>query len=77
MPGTPIFSRVQLKGWGAWAGDKDAIHVCLLLLLTLVRPKLRFPTCPAYQNMTFSHISYTYLAEDRAEFHANTILVNC
>ena len=33
-------------------------------------PKLRFPTCPAYQNMTFPHISYTYLAEDRAEFYA-------
>ena len=33
-------------------------------------PKLRFPTCPAYQNMTFPHISYTYLAEDRAGFYA-------
>ena len=34
-------------------------------------PKLRFPTmsCPAYQNMTFPHISYTYLAEDRAGFY--------
>ena len=26
------------------------------------RPKLRFATCPAYQNMTFPRISYTYLA---------------
>ena len=34
-------------------------------------PKLRFPTCPAYQNMTFPHISYTYLAEDREGFYAN------
>ena len=32
------------------------------------RPKLRFATCPVYQNMTFPHISYTYLAEDRAKF---------
>ena len=29
-------------------------------------PKLNFPTCPVYQNMTFPHISNTYLAEDRA-----------
>ena len=33
-------------------------------------PKLRFPTCPAYQNMTFPHITYTYLAEDRVGFYA-------
>ena len=32
----------------------------------MTRPKLRFPTCPVYQNMTFPHISYTYLTEDRA-----------
>ena len=32
------------------------------------RPKLRFATCPVYHNMTFPHISYTYLAEDRAKF---------
>ena len=32
------------------------------------RPKTRFPTCPAYQNMTFP---YTYLAEDRAKCYAN------
>ena len=35
------------------------------------RPKLSFPTCPVFQNMTFPHISYTYLAEDRAKFYAN------
>ena len=34
-------------------------------------PKLRFLTCPAYHNMTFPHISNTYLAEDRVEFYAN------
>ena len=34
-------------------------------------PKTQFPTCPVYQNMKFPHISYTYLAEDRAEFHEN------
>ena len=28
-------------------------------------------TCPACQNMKFPHISYRYLAEDRAEFHEN------
>ena len=33
--------------------------------------KLRFPTCSAYQNMTFHHISNTYRAEDRAEFYVN------
>ena len=31
------------------------------------RPKLRFPTCPAYQNIIFP--IYTYLAEDRAELY--------
>ena len=36
-----------------------------------IEPKLRFSTCPVYQNMTFLHISNTYLAEDRAEFYAN------
>ena len=35
------------------------------------RPKLRFTACPVYQNMTFPHTSYTYLAEDRAKFYAN------
>ena len=41
----------------------------------IITPKIRFPTCPAYRNMTlnitFSHISYTYLAEERAEFYEN------
>ena len=32
---------------------------------------LRFPTRFVYQNMTFPHISNTYLAEDRVEFYAN------
>ena len=27
-------------------------------------PKIWFPICPAYQNMTFFHISCTYQAED-------------
>ena len=40
----------------------------MFFVLFMVSPKIRFPTCPVYQNMTFSHISYTYLAEDRAEF---------
>ena len=31
--------------------------------------KTKFPTCPVCQNLKFPHISYTYLAEDRAEFH--------
>ena len=31
-------------------------------------PELRFPACPAYQNMTFSDTSFTYQIEDRAEF---------
>ena len=48
---------------GVWCNSAEVHHT---------RPKLRFPTCPAYQNMTFPHISYTYLTEDRAEFHANT-----
>jgi hypothetical protein len=38
---------------------------------TGTRSKIKFPTCPVFQNMTFPHISYTYLAEDRAEFHVN------
>ena len=34
--------------------------------------KIRFPKCPVYKNMLFPHISYTCLAEDRAEFlHMN------
>ena len=32
---------------------------------------MRFPICFVFQNVTFPHISYTYLAEDRATFHAN------
>ena len=38
---------------------------------TCTRPKLRFPTCPVFQNMTFTQTSYTYLTKDRATFHAN------
>ena len=35
------------------------------------RPKMKFPTCPVSQNVTFPHISYTcHLAEDRATFRA-------
>ena len=34
-------------------------------------PKMRFPIRFVFQNVTFPHISYTYLAEDRATFHAN------
>ena len=43
----------------------------LSLAKSITRPKIKFPTCPVFQNMTFPHISYTYLAEDRATFHAN------
>ena len=42
-----------------------------LFSVECIGPKLKFPTCPAYQNMMFPHISYTYLAEDRVEFYAN------
>ena len=50
--------------------------ICKAIIGKLVAgttPKIRFPmyTYPAYQNMTFSHISYTYLAEDRVEFYEN------
>ena len=38
---------------------------------TYIGPRLRFPICFVFQNVTFPHISYTYLAEDRATFHAN------
>ena len=41
------------------------------LLQTTTTPKIRFPACPAYQNMAFSYISYTFLAEDRVEFYEN------
>ena len=34
-------------------------------------PKMRFPTYSAFQNMTFPGISYTFLVQDRATFHAN------
>ena len=34
-------------------------------------PNVRFPTCPAYQNMSLSHTSYTHLAGDRAESYVN------
>ena len=51
------------------------IHNIILLLqtgiVTTPKMKLNFSTCPACQNMTFSHIYYTYLAEDRAEFYEN------
>ena len=55
---------------------KKKIAKATLMLLeyfsySSIGPKLRFPTCPVYQNMTFPHISYTYLAEERAEFYAN------
>ena len=32
------------------------------------RPKLRFPTCPKLPKHDIPHISYTYLAEDKAKF---------
>ena len=40
-------------------------------MIKITRPKTKYPTCPVYQNMKLVHISYTYLAEDRAEFHEN------
>ena len=41
--------------------------------MTLAGPKLSFPICPAYHNITFpTHIRY--LAEDRVEFNANLTL---
>ena len=36
---------------------------------------MRFPTCSVYQNV-FPHISYTYHAEDRAEFCTNECVEN-
>ena len=44
---------------------------CYSIISSLDKKKLRFPACPAYQNMTFPCISYMYLSEDRAEIHAN------
>ena len=32
---------------------------------------MRFPICFVFQNVTFPHISHTYLAEDRATFRVN------
>ena len=54
-----------------WNIIPNKIKEKLLYLLNNTRPKLKFPTCPVYQNMTFPHISYTYLAEDRAKFYEN------
>ena len=39
--------------------------------VAITRPKIKFLHYPVSQNMTLPHISYTYLAEDRATFHAN------
>ena len=69
----------------SWVGSSVlSINNCVVLIFfrhaftahvsfcwCLTRPKTKFPTCPVYQNMKFPHISYTYLAEDRAEFHEN------
>ena len=43
----------------------------LTLMILFTGPKIRFPIRFVFQNVTFPHISYTYLAEDRATFHAN------
>ena len=62
--------------------NERPIHISMYLIVMIpptffsyplcrTRPKTKFPTCPVYQNMQFPHISYTYLAEDRAEFHEN------
>ena len=50
-------TEIFMVGW---------LYICDTPLLdhmgrTITTPKIRFPTCLAYQNMTFSHISYTYL----------------
>ena len=46
-------------------------YVDLLTILTYITgPKMRFPICFVFQNVTFPHISYVYLAEDRATFLA-------
>ena len=54
-----------------------AVCVCVCVCVCVTGQKLKFPMCPAYQNMTFPHISYTYLAEDRADFYANKINEMC
>ena len=49
------------------------VNTALITTITweFTGPKMRFPICFVFQNVTLSHISYTYLAEDRATFHAN------
>ena len=54
--------------------NPNSTHACytfvgVVLHCIIITPKIRFPTYPAYQNMTFPHISYTYLAENRTEFY--------
>ena len=56
-----------LRGGG---GGRNFTRLCTICICN-TGPKLRFPTYPVYQNMTFPHISYTYLPEDRVEFYAN------
>ena len=52
-------------------GHTPILHRIHVHIHDALDQKIKFPTCPVFQNMTFPHISYTYLAEDRATFRAN------
>ena len=57
--------------WHALCGLAGLSDMPPLAVSQSYKSYTKFPTCPDYQNMKFPHISYTYLAEDRVEFHEN------
>ena len=54
----------------ARSSDQELITV-QYVNLSITRPNYDFLHVLSYQTMTFPHISYSYLAEDRAKFYAN------